>query len=134
METKQVIVVRKDLNMRKGKLAAQVAHASMAFITRNLDVVGKTRLFDGEFAVHTLLTQEQLDWLSSSFTKICVYVNSEEELEAVASKAEAAGLTTHRIIDNGLTEFNGVKTFTCVGIGPAECSKINEVTGHLPLL
>ena len=81
-------------------------------------------LFDNEIA----------HWLRNSFRKICVYVNSEEELVAVHQKALDSGLMSHIIGDNGLTEFNGVKTKTAVAIGPAWDSKFEGITDHLPLL
>jgi peptidyl-tRNA hydrolase len=77
---------------------------------------------------------EITSWLTSSFRKICVYVNSEEELEAVHQKALDSGLISHMIVDNGATEFNGVKTKTCCAIGPASDHKFKNVTDHLPLL
>jgi len=78
--------------------------------------------------------QEISHWLRNSFRKICVYVNSEEELEAVHQKALDSGLISHMIEDNGATEFNGVKTKTCCAIGPASDHKFKNVTDHLPLL
>jgi PTH2 family peptidyl-tRNA hydrolase len=73
-------------------------------------------------------------WLRNSFRKICVYVNSEEELEAVHQKALDSGLMSHMIEDNGATEFNGVKTKTCCAIGPHVDGKFEGITDHLPLL
>lgn len=128
METKQVIVVRKDLKMRVGKCASQVAHASMAAaITNYLIKTDKVKW------VYTP-TVEIEDWLNESFTKICVYVNSEEELIAVYNKAKTKGLPCSLIQDIGKTEFHGVPTYTAVAVGPGEISNIDEVTGGLPLL
>jgi PTH2 family peptidyl-tRNA hydrolase len=73
-------------------------------------------------------------WLSNSFRKICVYVNSEEELDALKEKAEESGLEVHLIIDNGATEFNGIPTKTCLAIGPHWDHKFEGITDHLPLL
>lgn len=121
METKQVLVVRKDLKMRKGKIAAQCAHASMSFITR--------RLQD-----NIALKLEQQHWLSTGFAKICVYVESEEELFAVFNAARAAGIEVHLITDSGRTAFHGVATNTCLALGPDDCDKIDKISGHLKLL
>ena len=129
MPTKQVIVMRKDLQMRKGKMIAQGAHASMAFITRRLQ-----RYHDGGRVFVVDLRPVEQDWLDNSFTKICVSVNSEEELLAIKANADAAGLECHLIQDNGLTEFGGVPTYTCLAIGPDESSWIDVITGHLGLL
>ena len=126
MSHKQVIVVRKDLNMRKGKIAAQAAHASMAAI---LDLCKK----DGKTL--TLEMDERVEpWLNGKFKKICVSVNSEEELKEIYEKAKAKGLICSLILDSGLTEFGGVPTYTTVAVGPDLEEKINEVTSHLSLL
>lgn len=129
MPTKQVIVMRKDLNMRKGKMVAQGAHASMAFITRRL-----APCCSRSDAVKFRLTDAEKEWLNESFTKICVSVNSEEELLAIKADADTAGLECHLIQDNGLTEFGGIPTYTCLAIGPDESAWIDVITGHLSLL
>ena len=135
MNTKQVIVMRKDLNMRKGKMIAQGSHASMSFLTKGLNI-SQTINSEGDpcFFACIAFTEEINHWLRNSFRKICVYVNSEEELEAVHQKALDSGLISHMIVDNGATEFNGVKTKTCCAIGPASDHKFKNVTDHLPLL
>lgn len=130
MDTKQVIVVRKSLNMRKGKIAAQVAHASMAFLTRGVDI-----LYDEEGAyIQESLSEETVEWLKYSFVKVVVYVDSEDELLEIERKAKEKGLVVHLITDSGRTEFKGVPTNTCLAIGPHEESKFEGVTNELPLL
>ena len=135
--TKQVIVIRKDLNMRKGKMCAQASHASMAFLTKSLNIrpcsvfiVGDSKWSSAKINV----SEETISWLDNSFRKIVCYVNSEEELEAVHNKALDAGLISHLIEDNGATEFNGVKTKTCCAIGPHWDDKFTGITDHLLLL
>lgn len=136
-ETKQVIVIRKDLNMRKGKIAAQASHASMAFLTRGLRVY-RQDLTDYPALHNDDYTEERLqvieEWLKNSYTKICVSVNSEEELLAVYNKAKEVGLISHLVQDCGKTEFNGVPTYTCCAIGPDYKDKIDPITNHLQLL
>ena len=133
LRTKQVAVIRKDLNMRKGKIAAQVAHASMKVI---LDMMSKE-------VVNTDIEKWQLvlfkrsplyEWLNGKFTKIVLWVETEEELMMLYKKAKGAGLPCSYIIDSGFTEFHGNKTLTCIAIGPDDVDKINEITGELPLL
>jgi len=127
---KQVIVMRKDLNMRKGKLVAQGAHAAMAAVTNR----GTVAEIDGDNYLMIPVTAVLDAWLISGiFAKVVVYVNSEAELDAVYEKAKAAGLTAELIIDNGLTEFNGVKTKTCCAIGPTWPDQFKGITDHLPL-
>lgn len=136
MDTKQVIVVRKDLNMRKGKLAAQVSHASMAFLTRSMSPVWITKKEgDAYFRTEILKETKEIEhWLKSSFAKIVVYVNSEEELLEVYNKAQSKHLMAHLITDSGKTEFGGIPTNTCVGIGPHSIERFEGITDHLPLL
>lgn len=133
--SKQVIVMRKDLNMRKGKMIAQGAHASLITVFSIIDQY-ETKSMLGEILNKTEkeLRYAYLDWVEGSFRKICVYVNSEEELEAVFNKAIQSGLPANIITDEGLTEFKGVPTKTCMAIGPAWEDQIDSVTGHLPLL
>lgn len=133
--TKQVIVMRKDLNMRKGKIAAQAGHAAMAFLSRGLVHEYSLDEDEAEFP-HTYsikLNSIEVAWLEKSFTKICVSVDSEDQLREIMKQAMEANLTCHEIIDNGATEFNGVPTLTCCAIGPDEADKIDQVTGHLKL-
>lgn len=135
---KQVIVIRKDLNMRKGKIAAQAAHASMKVL---LDCGGITYGEEGlggsypdyftiNLSQHTMLRK----WLEGKFTKICVSVDSEEELLDIYQKAKDSNVLAALITDAGLTEFGGVPTNTCIAIGPDVPEKINLLTGHLKLL
>jgi PTH2 family peptidyl-tRNA hydrolase len=130
--TKQIIVVRKDLNMRKGKLAAQVAHASMSFITRRFEFFPSK--YSGNYHQDIVVNDVEKEWLENSFTKICVSVDSEQELDEIYNKAKEAGLETHLITDNGKTEFHGIPTKTCVALGPDYSEKLDPITGHLKLL
>jgi peptidyl-tRNA hydrolase, PTH2 family len=121
-EVKQVIVMRKDLKMRRGKEIAQGSHASMSFITRQLQNSNVVKLSDAE-----------KQWIDSSFAKVCVRVDSEEQLMEIAQRAKEAMLECHVITDSGRTEFGGVPTKTCLAIGPDYSDKINKVTGDLEL-
>ncbi|MGA7413687.1 MAG: aminoacyl-tRNA hydrolase [Bryobacteraceae bacterium] len=126
---KQVIVMRNDLNMRKGKMIAHGSHASMMFLVESL--LAAARDHAGSFHLDVPAWR----WLSSGrMSKICVRVDSEAELLDVAAKAKEAGLPVHIITDAGLTEFGGVPTRTCAAIGPAAASSIDPITGHLKLL
>jgi len=124
--TKQVIVMRKDLNMRKGKMIAQGAHAS-------LKVLLDAGAVDGErFAM--ALTPAVARWLGGRFTKVCVSVDSEAALDAVVERARAAGVPCALVVDAGHTEFHGVPTKTCCAVGPAWADEVDAITGGLPLL
>jgi len=123
---KQVIIVRKDLNMPTGKLAAQVAHASIAFLTGRFRAVGMLTM--------GMLPPAQQEWVSESFTKVIVWVADEAEFWQVVRDARAAGLGVDVIEDEGRTVFNGQKTFTCAAIGPDFADKIDPITRHLKLV
>lgn len=144
MTVKQIIVVREDLNMSRGKIASQVAHASMKVL---LDAMRIVRLGKDEDASYNLCLEytnvmgddenlnELKEWLlDGSFTKIVVYVKSEAKLISLYEKVQAAGLRVSMIIDNGTTEFNGVPTMTCIAIGPHSAERLDPFTKKYPLL
>ena len=127
--TKQVIVIRRDLRMRRGKEIAQGAHASMAWLRQRV-----MPLLTSAGAVEQVeFSSAERDWLEGSLRKVTVKVGSEAELLAVYEKAIEAGLVAHLITDRGLTEFGGVPTRTCLGIGPDYDDLIDPVTGDLEL-
>lgn len=129
MDTKQVIVIRKDLKMRRGKEIAQACHAAMAFLTREAKI--NMGSFYGE--MHNIITSTESDWLHNSFTKVCVCVDSEEELLEIEKKAGLEEVQCYVVTDSGKTEFNGVPTRTCLALGPDKSWVIDQITGHLRL-
>ncbi len=127
---KQVIVIRKDLNMRKGKMCAQASHASMKFIIEQLseEQPPNTTIDEHFFDV-------EKEWMfNGKFTKIVLGCDSEQELLQIADNAKSAGLGCYMIEDEGLTEFGGVKTKTCLAIGPDYADKIDPITKDLKCL
>ena len=131
-DTKQVIVLRKDLKMRKGKMVAQGAHASMKAI---LDEGGHTANDNGANDYFCIKLSHEMElWLEGIFTKVCVGVDSEDELLLIYDQAKRAGLHCSLIQDAGLTEFDGVPTYTAVAVGPGFNKDIDKITGHLKLL
>mgnify|MGYP001255479010 CR=1 FL=1 len=127
-EPKQVIVMRKDLNMRKGKIAAQASHASLGAILNY-----GSKIYEGTLSL-TIENKAVKDWLEGRFTKVCVSVDSEEELIDIYMKAMHNKVNVKLIKDAGLTEFGGVPTYTCLAIGPDYPENIDKITGHLKLL
>ena len=128
---KQVIIIRKDLKMRKGKMVAQGAHASMKAILDN----GYIQRDEIGLPCYIIpMTLEMDAWLAGLFTKICVSVDSEEELLSIYEQAVEAGLVCSLIKDAGLTEFGGVPTYTAVAVGPAKNETVDKITGNLKLL
>ena len=79
------------------------------------------------------LTPEQEAWILGSFMKVCVRVNSYEELARVHQDAIIAGIESHVVADAGKTEFGGNTTFTACAIGPDRAEKIDAITGNLKL-
>jgi PTH2 family peptidyl-tRNA hydrolase len=129
---KQVIVLRRDLNMRKGKMAAQAAHASMGALLRT-----STRQPDADPSTGTVtlhLDAGAWGWINDRFAKVVVGARDLDELLALQKAAQDAGLRECLIQDAGFTEFNGVPTYTALCIGPDEVAKIDAITGHLTLL
>lgn len=126
-EPKQYIVMRKDLGMRKGKMIAQGAHASMKVLLKGLEGVGVDLYY-----LH--VNQATADWLENRFKKICVGCKSEEELQTIHDKAEKMGLPCAMVNDAGLTEFNGVETKTCCAIGPAYPSEFQGIMDDFKLM
>lgn len=111
---KQALVVRTDLKMGKGKIAAQASHASIEAFLK----AGKT---------------EREEWLSEGMKKIVVKVSGETELEKVFKDAKRERLPASIINDAGLTQLEP-GTATAVGIGPADDDKVDKITGKLKLL
>ena len=127
-EPKQVIVMRKDLNMRKGKIAAQASHASLGAI---LNYGSYTTEYQYTLDIHNDAVHK---WLEGRFTKVCVSVDSEDELHDIKKHADELGVNVKLIQDAGLTEFGGVPTYTCLAIGPDYPKNLDPITGHLKLL
>lgn len=137
METKQVIVLRKDLGMRKGKMVAQGAHASLGAVFSQ-SWVDNAPIKEGIFSdvkAKVIPMEEHLEnWFNERFTKICVGCDSEKDLMDLMESAESAELLHFVCRDAGKTEFNGVPTYTALAIGPGPVEEIDKITGHLKLL
>ncbi len=143
-KAKQMIVMRRDLKMRKGKIAAQAGHAcveaTLMALAREgrLDEVRVLRdeggapswvALDHPESDHTPLS----DWFDAGVAKVCVYVDSEEELLDLAAKGRELGFIVALIRDAGFTEFHGEPTYTCLAFEPLSAEEIDPLTGKLPL-
>lgn len=111
---KQAILIRTDLKMSKGKIAAQAAHASIASFL-------KAKAVDRE------------KWIRTGMKKIVLKVPDQATLLLFAKQAKKAKLPYEIIKDAGLTQLEP-GTATALGIGPAECDKIDRLTAKLKLL
>jgi len=164
-DIKQIIIVRKDLielsdceldllskdrrdqyykelnsvgKMGKGKLAAQVAHASLApilmYMRNNINYKDYTPPKNNYSLELNLEKNSDLTlWLEGSFTKIVLYVKSEEKLLSINNELNKIGILNEVIEDKGLTSFKK-PTITCLGIIPIEYQKIKDITKKLRLL
>ena len=114
MDFKQAILVREDLKLPKGKLAAQVSHASVdATLKSDKKIVDL--------------------WKKVEMKKVILKVADEKELFRFKQIAEDDGLKTALITDAGHTVVDP-GTITCLGIGPDEENKIDRITGKLRLV
>jgi PTH2 family peptidyl-tRNA hydrolase len=116
-EYKQAIVIRTDLKMSRGKIAAQAGHAAVS-------AAEQARKKHSEWWEA---------WLEEGQCKIALKVKSEGELLKLEKEAKASNLPCALIADKGLTEIPS-GTITCLGIGPAPSALLDKITGKLPLL
>ncbi len=111
---KQVILVRSDLKLPKGKMAVQVAHASSsALIKSHKDYITK--------------------WQSEGMKKVVLKVEDLNELLKYKREADDLGIVTALIEDAGKTVVKA-GTITCLGIGPDKEEKIDKVSGKLKMM
>lgn len=135
-EAKQMIIMRRDLKMRKGKIAAQASHACVEVVLKALmkeNRFNELKETDGYMTLETDDVTPLTQWFKRGVAKVCVYVDSEEELLALNKKAQAMGYLTSLIQDAGYTEFHGVPTYTCMAMEPLYIEDANKITGDLPL-
>lgn len=131
---KQVIVVRKDLKMSKGKMAAQVAHASLGALFMAMGIGKFAPKHEGETIQIRIPYNSPLHyWLNKSFTKVVLEIEDKQAMAILQSQLMMQDRVPYSIIvDEGRTEFEG-ETLTCIGIGPFWSEPIDEFTGHLKL-
>lgn len=127
---KQYIIIRKDLNLRKGKIMAQSAHASLKIFLDMMKNNPNSNPNEGKFVLETT-NPFMKDWISGQFIKIGLYVESEKELLDLYEKAQEQGLPCSLIQDIGYTEFHGVPTYTAIAIGPDDPLKLQPLTKDL---
>ena len=132
MSLKQVIVIRKDLGMRRGKEIAQGAHASMAWLTHRLTNRANFKE-DNVWRATGFFSDVEHEWMTSGFRKICCVVQSEQDLLDLVQAAKEAGVMVELIKDAGATEFGGVPTYTAAAFGPDTDEKLDPITGYLTL-
>ncbi len=111
---KQVIILRKDLDMDKGKMVSQGAHAAVGALRKiNDDVIS--------------------EWESEGSKKIVLKVSNLKELKEVENNLKKVKIPYFLVKDAGLTQIKP-GTVTALGVGPIEEKKIDKITGKLKLL
>lgn len=132
---KQVILFRKDLKMRTGKISAQCAHASLKVFfdrkvnSRLFELLGRLPFLRSlRYLLVIRLNEDMLTWIFGMYTKIVLSVENEADLLRAYKLALEAGLPCTLIQDMGATEFHGVPTYTTVAIGPARGGLIDPIT------
>jgi len=139
---KQIIVVRTELGMSVGKIATQCSHASMKVFLDRMKVISSytdNQPIKFHQTINSNFTPAMLEWLNweegkPGFTKIVLGVETEKEIYDLADKAKEANIPYAVIVDNGMTEFAGNKTTTCIALGPADSDHLDPITGRLKLL
>lgn len=137
-KSKMMIVMRRDLKMRKGKIAAQAGHVCVDAVLMALSREGRLRDLEMTSDGMTLKPTDKpasplSEWFVHGCAKICVYVDSEEALLDIAHKAGARGMIASVVTDAGMTEFHGIPTKTCLALEPLPAEIADELTGNLPL-
>ena len=135
---KQIIIARKDLNMSAGKLAAQVSHASMAFLTNAIRNNWSKWVNDDETSYYSVELTFDKDlfeqWIDGEFTKCVLKAKNKSQLLKAKTLAEEMGMTENEdffcIYDNCHTELtpedNG-RTLTCIGFKPMDSEVIDKI-------
>ena len=139
-KAKQMIVMRRDLKMRKGKIAAQAGHACVEAVLMALareGRLGQVRVTPDEGWVYLdeggMPPTPLADWFDAGVAKVCVYVDGEEALLEIAARGREQGFVCALVRDAGLTEFHGESTYTCLAFEPLRAEQIDPITGELPL-
>jgi PTH2 family peptidyl-tRNA hydrolase len=124
--TKMVIVVRKDLNMRKGKFASQVANASLRFLIENNES-------DRGDEFYVKMSPEESIWLRESMTRVIAMIDSESGLQDLIMKAEFRGIPVYSVFDSRVTP-EKERILTCAAFGPVEGDDLSMILGKLKIV
>jgi PTH2 family peptidyl-tRNA hydrolase len=123
-DIKQVIVVRKDLNLKKSKLAAYVSHASMKFLLEN----NESERGD-EFTIK--LSPEEAVWLKEGSSPLIFGINSETALRDMLFRAELDGIEVYPLFVESKEDFGGEKTLVCAAFGPSSFGEFTKIVSKL---
>lgn len=124
-ECKLVLVVRTDLGMTKGKIAAQCGHATLACY-KTLSKAAAKNLNSAEARILKR-------WERNGQAKIAVQIKSQDDMMELMGRARSLGITAEVIADAGRTQIDP-GSLTVLGVGPAPKSAVDQITGGLKLL
>jgi len=123
---KMTIVIRKDLNMRKGKMCSMASHSSLKVFLDKIDEYKPVAYEEGgafityHDATIKKIDDDTMEWMQGDFTKVVLGCDSLDDILALEIKAKTLKIPYAIITDNGTTEFGGVKTITCIALGPTK--------------
>ena len=134
--TRHTVVVRKDLNLSPGLLAAQVAHISDAFMRKKISLQNcPDPMVSKDIAAMNKWNENELDWFHAPYISVLA-VNTREELEHISNQAKEANVPVHEwhdIIPSEVLNGHSLNHFIGISIGPDDFDKIKLITGTLPL-
>lgn len=128
---KQVIIIRRDLNIRRGKEISQGAHASMMWLAYRLN--HEPFPDDCGSQARAAFTEPEAQWLQGLFTKITCQVPTGDDLFRLQLRAAEEGVIAYLVTDAGATEFHGQPTPTALAIGPDWEDRVDLITKGLKL-
>jgi peptidyl-tRNA hydrolase, PTH2 family len=122
-QVKQVIVIRKDLKLKRAEIAALASKASLEFLVNNSENK-ESNLLNVE------LTPAEIEWLSNNRTTIVLGIPSENMLRNLIFRSEIAGIPSYSLSEDG----GDFEELLCASFGPDDSEKIDEITGKLKLI
>ena len=121
---KQTIIVRKDLKMQKGRMASVVSQASMKFLIENNEA-------ERGDEIRVRLSQQEAEWINSSFSRSVLSVDSQEALKDIAFKCEMSGIDVYYVFDDKELNEGEIRELLSISLGPDEEDLIEQVVGSL---
>ena len=126
-DPKQVILIRRDLKLKRAAMVAMAAKISCEFLVdNNVSERGDT--------LKVKLTPQESDWIQGKSTRIILGVSSEEALKNILFKAEMAGLSSYSMTNSLRNQNDFDEEVLCAAIGPDDSERIDEITGNLKLI
>lgn len=125
-EPKQIILLRRDLKLRRAEAAALASKASMAFIV-------ESDVSDRSGSIQIELSGTEAEWMINASTRIVLGVPSEDAMKKILLKAELQGIPTYEITGSSSGKVNEGVQLIAAALGPDDSDKLDLVTGNLKL-